>query len=226
MNPNLTDITVVLDRSGSMDSVATDTIGGFNKFLDDQQKAPGSATFTLHQFDHEFETPFPSSDIRKAPKLSVKTYVPRGSTALLDAIGRGINDTGNRLNNFATPDRAGKVVFVIITDGLENASHEFTRDKVFEMITHQRDVYKWEFVFLGANQDAIKTARHYGVSTANSMTYAANTQGVMDSMDAVSFNTTAYRSGKVKTMAFMPDAYAAQAKAGVKQPVPPVAPKP
>lgn len=125
-NYNLTDITVVLDRSGSMSAVREDTIHGFNQFLRDQQKVPGEATITLNQFDDIFEHVLKASRIADAKPLDDRTFVPRGFTALLDAIGRSINETGERLKNMGEDQRPGKVVFVILTDGHENYSKLFT----------------------------------------------------------------------------------------------------
>lgn len=206
-----TDITIVLDRSGSMASVVNDTIGGFNKFLDDQKKAPGSANITLNQFDTIFETPIPTSDIQKAPHLTTETFVPRGGTALLDAIGRAIVDTGTRLS--ANP--AGKVVFVIITDGEENSSHKFNSLQISEMISHQRDKYAWEFVFLGANQDAIATAASVGIHPANAMTYAHNAIGTARAFAAAGSNVRSYRaSGQSADLAWSTKQREEQEKAG------------
>lgn len=207
-----------------MQSVANDTIGGFNKFLEDQQKAPGTATITLHQFDDHFETPIPTTDIKKAQKLDGTTFVPRGSTALLDAIGEAVKLTGDRLKNMPEADRAGKVVFVIITDGLENASHKFSRLQVFDMIKHQRDVYKWQFVFLGADQDSFAEASKLGVSTANAMSFSKCAAGVMSSYDSASFNLRQFRSGSKKDMSFEAGDYAAQDAAGAKNNPPPTTP--
>jgi len=215
MNKNHTDITIVLDRSGSMSSVASDTIGGFNRFLADQRIAAGTASITLHQFDHEFETLINAQDVKAAADLTPATFVPRGNTALLDAIGRAIVNTGARLQAKSETERAGKVVFVIITDGQENASHEYDHGKVFEMISHQRDKYSWEFVFLGANQDAIKTASRMGVATANAMTYAHNAAGTAAAFTSTSSNLRRMRSGEAVCMAYSPADHEAQVKAGV-----------
>lgn len=216
MKQNHTDITVVLDRSGSMSSVADDTIGGFNRFLNDQRTAAGTAVITLHQFDHEFETMIKGIDVRSAHELTDKTFVPRGNTALLDAIGRAIGDTGNRMNALPENERADKVVFVIITDGHENASHEYDHAKVFEMISHQRDKYKWEFVFLGANQDAIKAATNLGMAGANAMTYAANSVGTRSAFASTSSNLRSLRAGGQSTMAYSKSDRDAQKLAGAK----------
>lgn len=217
MKNNHTDITIVLDRSGSMLSVASDTIGGFNRFLQDQKSAPGSATITLHQFDHEFQTVIASANINTAEYLTEKTFIPRGNTALFDAIGRSVVDTGNRLARSPEKDRAGKVVFVILTDGEENASTGYTEEKIFEMIKHQREKYSWEFVFLGANQDAIKTAKSVGINTSNALNYASNSAGVQCGFDATAFNLRAFRSGQNANMAYTASQHADQAMAGAKQ---------
>ncbi len=216
MKQNHTDITIVLDRSGSMQSVASDTIGGFNTFLAAQRKAPGTASITLHQFDHEFETPIKAQDVQYAPELNAVTFVPRGNTALLDAIGRAVVDTASRMEAASPDQRAEKVVVVIITDGHENASREYTKAKVLEMISHQREKYSWEFVFLGANQDAIGTGSGLGISAANSMTYAANSVGTTKAFESTGLNLTAMRSGGAASMAYSAKDRSEQLKAGVK----------
>lgn len=193
MNNQLTDITVVLDRSGSMTSVASDTIGGFNTFLADQRKASGTALITLNQFDDVFEHVIKAENVQYAPELTKETFKPRGSTALLDAIGRSINETGKRLADMPENDRPAKVVMVIITDGQENASREFDKAKIDAMIREQRDKWNWEFVFLGANQDAISTAASLGIGAKSSMTYAANAQGTSAAFAATSRNLSAMR---------------------------------
>lgn len=214
MKDNHTDITIVLDRSGSMQRVADDTIGGFNKFLQDQQAAPGTATITLHQFDDLFETPIKAQDVKSAKPLNRETFSPRGSTALLDAIARGIKHTGSRMESTPEANRAAKVIFVVITDGQENASREFTKNQVNDMITHQREKYSWEFVFLGANQDAIATAASLGVTSANAMTYAHNAVGTTQAFAATSQNLTSLRRGATKSMAYSTQDREAQKLAG------------
>lgn len=179
-----------------MSSVALDTIGGFNRFVADQKKVEGGASLTLHQFDDQFETLMNGEDIQRARDLTETTFVPRGSTALLDAIGRAIESTGQRLEKAPESSRAGKVVFVVITDGHENASSKFDRSKVFEMIKHQREKYSWEFVFLGANQDAIDVGAAIGISAVNAMTYAANAVGTDKAFAKFSGKVAMYRSIK------------------------------
>lgn len=202
MNQELTDITIVLDRSGSMQSVANDTIGGFNRFLKDQREAPGHALITLHQFDDQFETVICAKSVKEAKELTHETFVPRGSTALFDAMGRAINETGKRLARIPAHKRPAKAVFVVITDGFENASKEFTKEKVRGMIEHQRSKYAWEFVFLGANQDAVMTGVSFGFVADNSMTYANNAAGVNAVFACTSANLVSMRSGASATMSY------------------------
>lgn len=201
-----------------MASVAHDTIGGFNTFLEDQKKVPGEATLTLNQFDDVYERLLDAVQIQKASSLSRETFVPRGSTALLDAIGTSIHDTGRRLEKLPEEQRPSKVVCVIITDGFENASRKFDRKQIDELIREQRDKYQWEFVFLGANQDAIATAASMGITAANAMTYANNTQGVASSYRSLSANLTKCRvapSGVSVSMSFSAEDRKKQEEAGV-----------
>ncbi len=188
-----TDITVVLDRSGSMASVRDDTIGGFNSFLEEQKAVPGSACVSLVQFDDQYEVVYECRDVQDAPDLSPRTFVPRGSTALLDAIGRTLNATGARLAALPEAARPGKVLLVVMTDGLENASHEFGARQVFDMITHQRDKYQWEIVFIGANQDAVLTGASYGLPASNALDYAATPAGTRHALSILSKATTKMR---------------------------------
>lgn len=195
------DITLVLDRSGSMDFIKKDVIGGFNKFLKEQQAIPGDATITLVQFDHIYEVVYEGKKLQEASLLDDTIYQPRGWTALLDAIGKTIDKTGKRLSDMSEDQRPEKVIFVIQTDGYENASKEFSNDKIISMITRQQDVYKWEFVFLGANQDAIATASKMGISATHSMTYQASAGGVASYYSSLSTNLVATRNG-TGTMSF------------------------
>lgn len=174
MRQDLTDITMVLDRSGSMESCRSDAEGGVNAFLRNQKQLPGEALLTLVQFDTEYEFVHRGAPIQSVPEYQL---VPRGSTALLDAIGRAVNETGARLAAMPEPQRPGLVVFVIVTDGQENSSHEFSKQRIHEMISHQADAYQWQFVFLGANQDAFAEAGGLGIGNAGTAKYSpANTQ--------------------------------------------------
>ncbi len=193
MKDDLTDITIVLDRSGSMASVREDTIGGFNSFLEEQKAVSGSATLSLVQFDDRYEVLYEGRRLQDAPLLTAQTFVPRGSTALLDAVGRTIQATGVRLAALPERERPRKVLFVVMTDGEENASREFSSGQIFDMITHQREKYQWEFVFVGANQDAIATGASYGIPQANALNYAATPAGTRRMNAALSQATAGFR---------------------------------
>jgi hypothetical protein len=166
---------------------------------------PGTATTTLVQFDDQYEVVFRAIPVATAPALTAATFVPRGSTALLDAVGQTIDEAGARLSAMAEPERPSKVVFVIITDGHENASHRFTAKKIDKMIALQRNVYKWEFVFLGANQDAIATAAAMHIPSSHAMTYMASSEGVDLAFRAVSGNMRSWRAGNVEGLDFTPE---------------------
>ncbi len=215
MKPNYTDINIVLDRSGSMQSIKADTIGGFNAFLDQQKETPGDATITLAQFDNVYEVVYRAIPLQKAPDLNDKTFVPRASTALLDAIGRTINETGVRLANMQECDRPSHVIFVILTDGEENSSREFTAQHINQLIRHQRETYKWEFVFLGANQDAITTANELGMSAGQAITYAASPQGTKAAFKSMSRNLSRFRGGDVDALVFSDEDRQEQVDAGL-----------
>jgi hypothetical protein len=215
MREDYCDISIVLDRSGSMESVKADTIGGYNAFLEGQKKAPGRATITLAQFDHVYEKVYEGMDIKNAEPLDNHTFQPRGTTALLDAIGRTIEETGRRLAAMVENERPGKVVFVILTDGEENSSKKFTAEQINSMIQHQRDAYQWEFVFLGANQDAINTASRLGIAQQNALSYAANSAGTRAAFASTSKNLVSYRAGIVKHAAYSSEDRLQQTEAGV-----------
>ena len=161
MRTDLTDITMVVDRSGSMESIKSDAEGGINSFIDQQKQEPGEALLTLVQFDTEYEFVHSGVPVKQIPAF---TLVPRGSTALLDAVGRAINETGARLAAMAESQRPALVVFVIVTDGAENSSREFTRDQIRTMVEHQQSAYKWQFTFLAANQDAFAAGGSMGIA--------------------------------------------------------------
>lgn len=206
-DPNLCDITVVLDRSGSMQSVADDTIGGFNQFLRDQREAPGTATLTLVQFDTEYEFVHRALPIGAVPPLTRETFQPRGMTALRDALGRAIHETGARLAATPEPERPGRVIFVVMTDGQENSSREFAAPVVAELIRQQREVYSWDFLFLGANQDAILTAGALNIPASASLTYASTGAGNLAaqaaSSKAIARSRRAATRGEVAPIEFL-----------------------
>ena len=168
MKADLTDITLVVDRSGSMEEVREDAEGGVNAFIAEQSKEPGEALLTLVQFDTEYEFLHKGVPIAQVTKYQL---TPRGMTALLDAVGRAINETGERLAKMDEAARPGLVVFVVMTDGLENSSKEFTKDRLKEMIERQQKEYHWHFTFLGANQDAFAEAGDMGIHAAGVANY-------------------------------------------------------
>ena len=214
---NKTDITIILDRSGSMDSVKSDTIGGFNSFLSEQQNVKGEASLSLVQFDDQYEVVYLDKDINSADKLTDATFQPRGSTALFDAVGRTINSVGQRLSALPENDRPDKVLLVVMTDGFENASREFNAAKVSEMINHQRNNYKWEFMFIGANQDAVLSAQAIGIPAAASLTYAANEEGTRAAYSMMASKIKNYRvSNDAAALQFNEEDREQQKKAGAK----------
>lgn len=168
MRNDLTDVTLIVDRSGSMASCQKEAENGVNHFIEEQSKQAGECLFSLVQFDTEYEFLHNGVPIKDVPKY---TLVPRGMTALLDAVGRAINEAGCRLAAIPEDQRPGLVVFVIVTDGQENSSHEFTRAQIKEMIERQQSVYAWQFTFLGANQDAFAEAGSLGISPAAAANY-------------------------------------------------------
>ncbi len=161
MRNDLTDITMVVDRSGSMASIRSDAEGGINSFVSQQQQEPGEALMTLVQFNTAYEFIHSGISIGQVPAYRLQ---PSGSTALLDAVGRAINETGSRLAAMDETQRPGLVVFVIATDGEENSSREFTREQIRQMIQHQQSAYRWQFTFLAANQDAFAEGASLGIA--------------------------------------------------------------
>ena len=190
-----TDITVILDRSGSMESIAADVIRGFNTFLADQQHQPGDCRLTLVQFDDRYEVLYTGRPIADASELTRETFVPRGTTALLDAIGRTIDATGDRLGVLAEAERPDRVLVVIFTDGLENASTDYSREQIFGMISRQQDVYHWSFLFLAANQDAVAEGAKVGIAAQHSLDFAATGKGVRAASRAMSDAVLELRTG-------------------------------
>lgn len=168
-NPNLTHLYFLLDRSGSMQSIKGDTEGGYNAFMAEQRSQPGECTVTLAQFDNEYEEVYRDRPIADVPPLALH---PRGSTALLDSIGRLITDAGARLAALPEHDRPGVIIVGIMTDGHENASREMTHAAVKRLIEQQTTDYGWQFLYLGADQDAIEVGASIGVAAAQAMTFS------------------------------------------------------
>lgn len=187
-----TEILVITDRSGSMSSIADDVIGGFNRFLRDQKRQPGDARITYTQFDTQYEVVYQGRPIQQVEELNRNTFVPRGGTALFDAIGRTLNEQGKRIKDEAW---AELVVVCIITDGEENSSKEYSKSRVREMVSHA-EANGWKFLFLAANQDAFAASRDFGSAAQYSGNFQANSAGVAMAYSSTSATLSAMRSGE------------------------------
>lgn len=174
MKNNLTEVVFILDRSGSMSGLEGDTIGGFNSMLKKQREEEGDANVTTVLFDDEIEMLHKRVDIKEIKNITSKDYYVRGCTALLDAIGYSINFM---INVQKKEERAKNVLFIITTDGYENASKEYSYEKIKKMITYEKERYNWQFLFLGANIDAISTARNFGISEEFASNYVSDEVG-------------------------------------------------
>jgi len=193
---NLSHIYFLLDRSGSMTSIRTETIAGFDAFIAEQRKVPGTCQVTLAQFDDQYDVVYVDRDVHAVPTLDL---TPRGSTALLDALGRLIVTAGERLEALPEDKRPGSVVVGVMTDGYENASRDWTHERIKALIEQQTRDYHWEFLYLGADQDAIEEGSKMGFAAQKSMTYSrGKADKVMADMGA---NVGAYRAARVAGMA-------------------------
>jgi len=182
---NLTELVFILDRSGSMSGLENDTIGGFNSMLTKQQKEPGECRITTVLFDHHYEILHDRIDIKAVSNMTEKEYYIRGCTALLDAIGKTINKIGSVQKNTAKEYRADRVLFVITTDGMENSSREFTYEKIKSKVEHQKSKYHWEFIFLGANIDAMDVASRVGIARDRTQNFHNDSEGIALNYDVV-----------------------------------------
>jgi hypothetical protein len=193
MNPHLTEIAYILDRSGSMQPMQEPAVAAFNDFIKSQLDVPGAARLTLVQFDDAYEVPVPATPIQDVPQLTAATYTPRGRTALLDAIGRTIKETDLRITALPDVDKPGKVILAIFTDGEENASQEYTLKHIGDLIRLYRDQKGWEFLFLAANQDAMATAATMRMDTGISASVSFSAKGVRSTGSAMSRKVRAMR---------------------------------
>jgi len=178
MNKNYTEIAFILDRSGSMESSREAAIAGFNFFLKEQQTSRGLTKLTLVLFDDEYLVPIHALPVAEILPLNNETYIPRGTTALLDAIGRTADELGARLAAMREKYRPGQVIVAILTDGLENSSQTYTWKQIARVIKHQTEQYRWTFLFLGANQDAIATAAQMNIAAADASPFVADSAGL------------------------------------------------
>ncbi|WP_066062166.1 vWA domain-containing protein [Neobacillus soli] len=196
MKKNLTELVFILDKSGSMAGLEADTIGGYNAMLRKQQTAEGEAVVTTVLFDHDYELLHDRINVRGISPITDEDYEVGGTTALLDAIGFTIQKMVNVQKRTSEDERAEKVLFVITTDGMENASREFTTDKIKKMVKQQKEKFGWEFLFLGANIDALTTAARFGIEEDFAVDYHADQVGTQVNYEAVNEAVINLRSGK------------------------------
>jgi uncharacterized protein YegL len=193
MKDNLTEIVFIIDKSGSMRGLTNDTIGGYNSFLEEQKNTDGEAVVTTILFNNNTEILHNAVDIKNVQPLTRKDYTATGGTALMDAIGETINKIGERLASKSEEERPSKVIFVITTDGEENSSREFNKSKIKSIITHQTDKYNWQFMFLGANIDAVSEAESIGIRGAFASNYSASSVGTENLYCSLSKSVSSYR---------------------------------
>jgi hypothetical protein len=196
MKKGLVEMVFILDRSGSMSGLESDTIGGFNSLIEKQKKVDGECIVTTALFDDRYELLHDRIGLNGISPMTDREYYVRGSTALLDAVGRTISKLANVQRHTSEDEKAEKVVFVITTDGYENASREYSYDKIKEMIEKQRDKYGWEFLFLGANIDAVETAARFGISRDRAANYHADREGTAINYEVISDAVTSVRVKK------------------------------
>jgi hypothetical protein len=193
MNPHLTEIAYILDRSGSMQPMQEPAVAAFNDFIKSQLDVPGDARLTLIQFDDAYEVHVSAKPIQDVPQLTAATYTPRGSTALLDAIGRTIKETDRRISALPEGEKPGKVILAIFTDGEENASQEYTIKHIGDLIRLYRDQKGWEFLFLAANQDAIASGTAMRMDASLSANVSFSMKGIRTTGGAMARKVRAMR---------------------------------
>ncbi|NLF96080.1 MAG: VWA domain-containing protein [Candidatus Riflebacteria bacterium] len=204
MRSDYTHITVVLDRSGSMEAIRSDTIGGFNSFLAAQKAEPGFATLTLVQFDTQdaYEVIQDFKNIQEVPELTRETFVPRAGTPLYDAMGKAINDLEHKLASMPEATRPQRVIVAFVTDGQENSSREFSKSMVQKMIKEKQEKSDWQFVFLSADLDAMEEALSTGVAAASSLLFDKTAQGIASAWAALSCSTRLFRADQASDVSF------------------------
>jgi len=191
---NITELVFILDRSGSMCGLEQDTIGGFNAMIEKQKLQEGTCYVTTILFDSKHDTIHDRLPLASVPPMTTKEYAVGGCTALLDAIGHAIKHIAS-IHRYARPeDVPARTLFVITTDGMENASHRFTANQIKSRIEHEKEKYGWEFLFLGANIDAVGTASRYGIAPERAATYRADGKGTQNIYNTVSETVTCFRT--------------------------------
>lgn len=193
---NLTELVFILDRSGSMSGLESDTIGGFNAMIAKQKKEEGEAYVSTILFDNVSEVLHDRLTLDKVPKMTARDYSVRGCTALVDAIGSAIHHIGN-IHKYARPeDVPAHTMFIITTDGQENASYKYSSDTVKKMIERQKEKYGWEFLFIGANIDAVETAASFGIARNRAVNYHADSEGTQVLYETISAPISAMRKNQ------------------------------
>ena len=193
MKNNITELVFILDRSGSMSGLESDTIGGFNSMIEKQKKHDGGCYVSTVLFDDESEVLHDRVKLHNIPKMTDNDYTVRGCTALIDAIGGAIHHIGN-IHKYARPEDVPEhTMFVITTDGQENASHRYTSEQVKKMIERQKEKYGWEFLFIGANIDAVETASRYGIGADRAVNYNCDSVGTQLNYEVMSETICAFR---------------------------------
>lgn len=196
MKNNITELVFILDRSGSMSGLEGDTIGGFNSMIEKQKNQSGKCFISTVLFDNESEVLHDRVPLERIEPMTGKDYYVRGCTALVDAIGGAIHHIGNVHKYARREDVPEHTLFVITTDGMENASTKYTADKVKRMIERQKSKYGWEFIFLGANIDAVETAKRYGIDRNNAVNYHSDSEGTAVNYSAISDAVCMVRGGR------------------------------
>ena len=201
MGKGLTELVFILDRSGSMSGLEADTIGGFNSLIAKQKKEEGTALISTVLFDDHAEVLYDRISLDRIEPMNDRQYYVRGCTALLDALGGAIHHIGNVHKYAREEDRPEKTIFIITTDGMENSSHRYTYDKVKKMVERQRDRYGWEFLFLGANIDAIEVAGRFGVQANRAVNYECDGEGTQLNYEVLSKAVSRVRTCAAPTAA-------------------------
>lgn len=188
MKQNYIELVLIFDRSGSMNSIWTDAVGGFNSFIEQQRKnlKDKQVKFTLAMFDDQYLLPYEGIDLHSQSQINIDNYQPRGTTALYDAIGKTINTVGQRLRNMQQQDRPQKVIVAIMTDGQENASKQFRIEQIKQMIETQQHVYNWSFLFLSSDLQSFNASISYGINANSRVYYSQDSSGYTGSYSAYS----------------------------------------
>lgn len=211
-NPNLTLIAFLLDRSGSMQSIKSDVVGGFDAFLAEQRAGDGECLVTLAQFDDEYEVVYRSKPLSDVPPLVLN---PRNSTALLDSMGKLITDTAAHIAALSEDDKPGTVIVAIMTDGMENASREWRQPDIKALVEQQTNEFGWEFLYMGADQDAVEVGKDLGVRAEQAVSYARGKS--REAMMAASGNVRAYRTAKLGNVGAAMPAFSDEQRSGLSE---------